>query len=189
MLGHPCTMSPMANRRTYEQDDLIDWSSFDEVDDRDLPPVEGSKTLRIFSTLLMLAAVACIIWGAFHLKDALSADEGNLAIVGDVLIIFMSFLTLVPGAFGLQTASGGQATPALTLGALGILLPLTSLLLSIWYGSVAYLWLILEIPALVYIVLVMKVKNGIDTHYRMARGYQSRKDELWDEDKIWGSRK
>lgn len=182
-------MSPMANRRTYEQDDLIDWSSFDEIDDSALPPVEGSKALKAFSTLFMLAAVVGIIWGAFHLKDALAAGDGNLAIAGAVLIILVSFLTLIPGAFGLQTASGGQATPALVLGALGILLPLTSLVLSIWYGAAAYLWLILEIPALIYIVLVMKVKHGIDTHYRMARGYQSRKDELWDEDKIWGNHK
>lgn len=182
-------MSPMANRRTYEQDDLIDWSSFDEIDDSALPPVEGSKTLKVFSTLLMLAAVVGIIWGALHLKDALAAGSGNLAIIGAVLIIFVSFLTLIPGAFGLQTANGGQATPALVLGALGILLPLTSLILTIWYGSAAYLWLILEIPALVYIALVLKVKSGIDTHYRMARGYQSRKDELWDEDKIWGNHK
>ena len=179
----------MNHRRTYEQDDPIDWSSFDEIEDENLPPVEGARALRVFSALLMVASIVGIIVGAVQLAGALSAQAAQLEYVRVVLVIGVAVLTLVPGAFGLQLSSGGSATAALVLGGIGIFLPLTSLLLSMWYGSSAYLWLVLEIPALVYIVLVLRVKHGIDTHYRMARGYQSRKDELWDEDKIWGTRR
>lgn len=175
----------MASRKTYGQDAPIDWSPFEEDAGQGPVQVQGAAALKAISTVLLLLSIVGIIVGAILLKSSLDSGVSGSGIFGALLVMGVAFLTLLPAAFGLQAAQGGSPVPALAFGLIGVLLPFAGILLAVLLGPAALSWLILEVPAIAYLIITMKVRRNAERQRRARSGYASRREELWDEEKIW----
>ena len=185
------------------EDNPIDWSAFDEKE-RAVADLEGSKQLRIVSIAMMLLAVVGIVIGITSMNDALGslskAADGQTELVGNfgmyarpAFLIFYAMLTLVPAAFGLQTAKSSVSFVAPTvLGVAGIVVSalcgfgflFVDAISGVGNLTMPVYMFICAVVAVVYLMFVVRVHKSANA----AGGVQRRrptKEELWDEDKIW----
>ena len=195
----------MANHRAYEENDnLIDWSAFDESAQ---PAIEydGSKQLRVVSIVLLFVAVAGIALGVMEFNSVSSvasqaASGGALAAAGiasfakPVLLMFFGLLTFIPAAFGFQTAKSPVVfvTPTV-LGLAGIVVSALGAIASLVGGALSSAFdpvlttymLVCTIVAVMYLVFVVRVHKAANAAGGVPQRKRPTKEERWDEDKIW----
>ena len=185
----------MANRHAQDDDNLIDWSAFDE-NVQPATEYDGSKQLRIVSIVLLFVAVAGIVIGAMDLSSAMAAaaSAGIGSFAKPILLMFFGMLTFIPAAFGFQTAKSPVVFVMPTvLGLAGIVVSalgaIGSLVTSAFSGSfdpvLPTYMLICTLVAVVYLVFVVRVHKAVNAAGGVPQRKRPTKEELWDEDKIW----
>ena len=181
-------------------DNLIDWSAFDEEDDK--PRVlQGSRELRIVSIILLLIAVAGIVMGGVAFNEALDGLNGTAAqngtglgsLVQPGLLVLFALLTIIPASFGLQTAKSPVVfmTPTV-LGLLGIAASLVCaialLVLQALAGEfdpvVPSYFIVCAAAACAYLFFVVRVHKAANAEGDVK--HRPTKEELWDDKNVWG---
>lgn len=195
----------MANRHAYdEEDNLIDWSAFDESAAPVAEP-DGSRQLRIISVVLLLIAIAGVVIGAMEFNSVLgsaSGSSGGDALVAanagsfakPALLVFFGLITFIPAAFGFQTAKSPVVFVMPTvLGLAGIVLSALCMIGALVIGALAgsfdpilptYM-LICTLLAAAYLFFVVRVHKSVNNAGGAPVRKRPTKEELWDEDKIW----
>ena len=186
------------------EDNLIDWSAFDEGEQKPLN-LDGSRQLRIVSIVVLLIAIAGIVLGGTDLNSALTrlnrATSGDVLLASDpgmlgmpLFVIFYGMLTIVPAAFGLQAAKSPVTFVAPTvLGVAGIvgsaLCAIVVLVMDAVSGSfepvLPSYFVVCALAAVAYLFFVVRVHKAANAAGGVVRKRPT-KDELWDEKNIWG---
>lgn len=183
-------------------DNLIDWSAFDEVEEKH-GDLYGSRELRIVSAVLLLIAVVGVVMGGIGFNDALkeinnaspavaATGAGLGALVQPSFLIFYALLTIIPAAFGFQTAKAPVVFVAPTvLGLLGIgasvvcaiVLLVGQALAASFDPVIPSYFVVCALAAAGYLFFVVRVHKAANASGEVRR--RPTKEELWDEEAIW----
>lgn len=189
--------------RHRNEDNPIDWSSFDEAPDAPVK-LQGSTQLKIMSTVLLVLAVLGFLYGCMEMGAATaSLDTSSVesflmgsGLLDACMLVFVSLLTIIPAAFGFQLAGNPVSFVAPTVfGIVGILLGIVLQVVGVVAVAMAgssgstsstFPWIVIVIPAFFYLFFVVrlhKAANRAGAKNRPRR--RPTKEELWDEDQIW----
>lgn len=183
-------------------DNLIDWSAFDEEEEKH-GDLYGSRELRIVSIVLLLIAAVGVIMGGINFNDALNAlntsnsvtaqtGAGLATLAGPSYLVFYALLTIIPASFGLQTAKSPVVFVAPTvLGLLGIAASLISAIVllvlqaleGVFDPVVPSYFFVCTLAAVAYLFYVVRVHKAANASGEVRK--RPTKEELWDEEAIW----
>ena len=191
-------------------DNLIDWSAFDEAEETAVE-LDGSRQLRIVSGILLLIAAVGIVMGGLGFGEALNtinsldptegvmdsgvsrAGVGIGTLAQPCFLIFFGFLTIIPAAFGLQTAKSPVVFVAPTvLGLLGIVVSVICAVALLVIQALAgefdpvipSYFIVCALVAVAYLFFVVRVHKAANAKGDIKR--RPTKDELWDDKNVWG---
>lgn len=184
-------------------DNLIDWSAFDEEEEKH-GDLYGSRELRVVSVVLLLIAAVGVIMGGLNFSEALNAlnnssgaaaqtGAGLATLAGPSFLVFYALLTIIPASFGLQTAKSPVVFVAPTvLGLLGIAASLISAIVllvlealeGVFDPVVPSYFFVCTLAAAAYLFFVVRVHKAANAKGDIKR--RPTKDELWDDKNVWG---